>query len=1542
MDATAQVSSAVWLRSFGLSKKKLTMPKMLARLGFQQKEDYVSKLGRPVSSRYSHGLFQQYISDGKIYNLTAKKEEVLQKVESVANIIELYHRRLEWLNSSSRSVFGVVQEQSVVIILDLSALTKSQRNLCQDAICLVIREQVAHISKFNLVWVSQEPWKWHPRVIRVNQHSIEEAVEWILNLQDPPVANVDSTAEAVSEALDDQVEAIYYFTAGDVPVAKIQKLKQRIENSPCPLHVVCYNPLKTTNVPMLSELSHQTSGRFHVYLEKNKDTKTNQPNGYPDVPGASKNLPELDLRKDELMIRSELSKAQENLKQLQDIWQTFYNPEDEKNNSNKVEETSEDCVSSKEWLKTFGLKAQKLLYYDALADCAFRHSDGIADIKCKPEDESIQTDAENNLKVINAKYCDGFVHVPWKDGSVAHVHISKEKCRWYEERMKTVLDKMNRRIEWLQNGSRELFGTILEDHIYILIDTSLSMKDKLFLVKEKILQLLQEQLKHKRMFNFVKFDSKVEAWKPKLAEVNEENMKEAWCWIKELQVGSSTNTLKAIQVAITDSNTQAVYLLTDGRPDQPTDVILDQVNILNQIPIHTISFNCNDNEANSFLYELSNKTGGRFHTYSSYVKDPDAPQSFVSEDIQLLLNEIEKGKSTLEKIKKLHMECLMLDWCHSEDTDVPQRSAHELQSSLSLVHRSSLSPPRLLQRKKTRHAEHTRSSLLRALSHGVRLSENIIDFHSPLETKLPLNMDKKTASVLKDLNLTDGTRLQSKGRKLTKNSLDISSSRWLKIYGLVPRRLTIMDALAPTMVPHSAKYVPILDKHVVSKVFDEVLPLAHVSGNRKLITLINPQAVNLSDYKEKLGRAIKSYERRLNLIVWRALPQEERDNFNSDVPISYLDNKEALLQALDRLGWPISPEDVMLLEDEIQAGKTYLQQALDLQEATNKKSVTEYSSVQTNHEKNETQKMKQKPKRALLDTLRGQKVIARSEIDGFYYPGTVLKSINSKSALVDFWLGENQVVPIRFIIQTGGALPCPTLKVGDCALSKTGARGGGGSYVPAVVIATPRMDASDKLYTVLKYDKRKEHCLRRELIKISPSQFAVSCGYIRKAQMIDFTIPSVHLAKPLLKPTPPHKQKKDRSVSGRSRRSMKKHLEPRPPSDSDALAGTDGTDQEKNLLSENIINKLEELSSQVTQYQNEQNEKQKAIQVYINELKEQNSQQHTSGLQVEEKTIAKQNINLLEQLKLLIPIRNSEKEKDESPVLNNDQPLLPGQKVLSLCSHNGLYEEGCIIHDCGDLSYFVERASGEIARIHRDDLLTDSDDYKKEIKESDPVIGPHPLHPGSYCPGVVLNCSPDLKVTVRYYDNAEDLAPREHIYSISPEKYKRDTSYILACERRWIGEPVVARNDDTATFHLAKVKKQTDDCKKYVISWADGTTAIQDKEWIFGKFSQPHVLNVGDRVLTLAHPSSLTFLPGIITAINGTKLQILFCNGKRCQNIEAHHCFGLSEKIYDSAVKFYCEDNRTIDSDEDHISSENEDSHSDISSFTISSVDSEK
>lgn len=54
-------------------------------------------------------------------------------------------------------------------------------------------------------------------------------------------------------------------------------------------------------------------------------------------------------------------------------------------------------LTSEEWLQKYGLKAQKLTVYDALADCTFRHADGIVGIKTKPEDESSQTDAVSSI-----------------------------------------------------------------------------------------------------------------------------------------------------------------------------------------------------------------------------------------------------------------------------------------------------------------------------------------------------------------------------------------------------------------------------------------------------------------------------------------------------------------------------------------------------------------------------------------------------------------------------------------------------------------------------------------------------------------------------------------------------------------------------------------------------------------------------------------------------------------------------------------------------------------------------------------------------------------------------------------------------------------------------------------------------------------------------------------------------------------------------------------------------------------------------------------
>ena len=47
------------------------------------------------------------------------------------------------------------------------------------------------------------------------------------------------------------------------------------------------------------------------------------------------------------------------------------------------------------------------------------------------------------------------------------------------------------RIDWLQQGSREVFGTVIEDQVYFLIDTSASMSPHMEFVKDKLFVLMQ-------------------------------------------------------------------------------------------------------------------------------------------------------------------------------------------------------------------------------------------------------------------------------------------------------------------------------------------------------------------------------------------------------------------------------------------------------------------------------------------------------------------------------------------------------------------------------------------------------------------------------------------------------------------------------------------------------------------------------------------------------------------------------------------------------------------------------------------------------------------------------------------------------------------------------------------------------------------------------------------------------------------------------------------------------------------------------------------
>ncbi|KAI4587869.1 hypothetical protein MJG53_020547, partial [Ovis ammon polii x Ovis aries] len=1015
------ISSEEWLQLHGLKSNKLTLKQILSQIGFPHCEDYVVSLGRLVASRYANGLFPRIYTteDGRVYNLTAKSELISQYMEHLTQAVESYKQRMDWLTSNSRQIFGVILEQCITIVLDFGGMLEEELNLCRDALTMVLQEQVAHIAKFNVIWVSQEPVKWQENAVPVTAPSIAAAISWVEKLPFELASSHTSRLEALLEAGKDEViESIYYFVVGDVPEESKELLLQQALEIPCPVCTVSFNARGQGTIAFLKDLSAKTFGRFHAFAER---TECVEFPAFPIKDGDSvitwnsrklkgKLPPGIwGVREDVFLIWREMEEAGSTLAQMRRL--VAETPKTSVATTDHAHESNpEDTWDSEKWLQKYGLKAQKLSFYDVIADCSFRHADGVVDIKSKPGNESVQTSAETNRKTVHAKYCGRFIHAPWKDGSLVHVCITKEKYMWFSERVHAALAQIQRRIKWLQDGSRGLFGKVPSDCVYILIDTSHSMTGKLDLVKNKVIQLIQEQLKHKKKFNFVQFDAQASAWQEKLVEINEDNLKGAQAWIRDIKIGSSTNTLSALQIAFADEETQVIYLLTDGRPDQVLIKVGNKdrlTNSLKKIPIYAISFCYNDEIADGFLKDLASLTGGEFHSYNFGWKDPCTPEAVQNEDLTLLIKEMEQGRNDLEKVQGLYSESLVMDWWYNAEKDGDNE-----------------------------YFDFTRPGLLCFCLICLKTSQS---------------------HVL--------------------SSAEMSSATWLKIHGLAAKKLTIMDALSMAAIPHSSTYVPVLDKHVVSKVFDEVFPLAHVCNDTNKMTLINPQGVKLNIYKQKVEQAIKSYEK-----------------LDANKPMRYLENKAALNEALERLNWPISLKELSLLENEILAGKMYVQQAMELQEAVKKENyVSKALEEQQKIQGIPTKKNKSKK----LDPLRGQKVIARCDENGFYFPGVVKKCVSPTHALVGFRYGDTKVVPISFITPVGGAMPCPLLQVGDYVFAKIVIPKGFDFYVPAIVIALPNQDMADsKFYTVLKCNNRREFCPRSALIKISQNKYALSCSHI--------------------------------------------------------------------------------------------------------------------------------------------------------------------------------------------------------------------------------------------------------------------------------------------------------------------------------------------------------------------------------------------------------------------------------------------------------------
>nr|CDS27269.1 von Willebrand factor A domain containing protein [Hymenolepis microstoma] len=316
--------------------------------------------------------------------------------------------------------------------------------------------------------------------------------------------------------------------------------------------------------------------------------------------------------------------------------------------------------------------------------------------------------------------------------------------------------------------------------IYLLLDISTSIRPHLTNLKAIINRLLDEQISHCKLFNILAFSTDILPFRRELTLVTLETLSSAKDWLNALTCGGSTNIKLALEYALSDVLTEEVYLITDGRPDQPIDVLLAHFG-QSEIPIHTVSFHCYDAKANSFLASLAKATCGRFHSFDS---EGATIPIYEIEDIRLLREELLIGKASLEMIQELYHQCYFKQTEKKEI--VKPISAKENTAKEEDVPNS----PLKMSKKKIR-INHTKKEGISLVNEGGNGLKN----------------KKQVENLIIENKSNDQKEHKSEVSKVENSKSPVESIEiWLRKYGLRTKKLDLYQLVKPFILRLPATY----------------------------------------------------------------------------------------------------------------------------------------------------------------------------------------------------------------------------------------------------------------------------------------------------------------------------------------------------------------------------------------------------------------------------------------------------------------------------------------------------------------------------------------------------------------------------------------------------------------------------------------------------------------------------------------------------------------------------------------------------------------
>ncbi|RDD40696.1 von Willebrand factor A domain-containing protein 3B [Trichoplax sp. H2] len=205
-----------------------------------------------------------------------------------------------------------------------------------------------------------------------------------------------------------------------------------------------------------------------------------------------------------------------------------------------------------------------------------------------------------------------------------------------------------------------MFGIIEEKNVVFVLDTSGSMYSYINSIKEHLIEALRILSSTDCLFNIIEFSADISKFAEWLIPCNQKSWDVAKAWITAITCKTTTNTLEAVKAAFEDDRTQAVYLVSDGSPNQGSDEVIEAVKKMkNKKPIHafylpskTHNKKSDMEKASEFLSKLSRATKGSFRivifgddNHIKSIKTVYAAQA--SREDQSTIRHIKRDKNTV-------------------------------------------------------------------------------------------------------------------------------------------------------------------------------------------------------------------------------------------------------------------------------------------------------------------------------------------------------------------------------------------------------------------------------------------------------------------------------------------------------------------------------------------------------------------------------------------------------------------------------------------------------------------------------------------------------------------------------------------------------------------------------------------------------------------------------------------------------------------------------------------------------------------------------